>query len=113
MNYNISIAAIYLSGIALIVTGLATGPIVIGQLVFGVLFLALGLISKSKFSPFKLLENRISALIWVILSILTAFSSYLFGNTSVKVILWSSIAVGLVNLFAILISKIDVEETKA
>ena len=113
MNYNISIAAIYISGIALIVTGLASGAMVIGQIIFGVMFIALGLLSKSKFSPFKVLENRISALIWVILSILTAFSSYLFGNTSLKLILWSSITIGLINLIAILISKINTEETKA
>ena len=113
MNYNISVAAIYISSIALIVTGLASGTAVIGQIVFGVMFLVLGLLSKSKFSLFKLLENRISALIWVVLSILTAFSSYLFGNTSIKLILWSSIAIGLINLIAILISKINTEETKA
>jgi hypothetical protein len=116
MNYNISIAVIYISSLILFITGLGlvSGSIMptAGQLAFGVLFLVLGLISKSKFSPFKLLENRISALIWVVISILTAFSAYLFGDISNKVILWSSIVVGLVNLFAILISKINIEEAK-
>jgi hypothetical protein len=110
MSYNISIAIIYISSIALIVTGLAFGTVVIGQLIFGVMLLALGLASKTKFSPFKLLENRISALIWVVLAILISFSAYLFGNTSQQVILWSSISIGLTNLLAVLISKINIEE---
>lgn len=118
MNYNISIAVIYLSSLVLIVAGLgflSSGGInpIAGQLAFGVLFLILGLISKSKLSPFKLIENRISALIWVVISILTAFSAYLFGDVSNKVVLWSSITIGLINLIAILISKINTEETKA
>jgi uncharacterized membrane protein YagU involved in acid resistance len=78
--------------------------------VFGVLFIILGLASKSKYSVLKFVDVRISALVWVALSIVTAFLPYLFANTSNQIVLWGSISVGLVNLLAVLVSKIELDK---
>jgi hypothetical protein len=110
MNSNNSIAFTYISGLALIISSFAFGQFEIGLLVIGVLFVLLGLFSKTQMGLVKQLDTRLGVFIWVVLSIFTAFASNLFGFTTNKTLVWGAIILSLLNLVLILISKFKLDE---
>jgi len=110
MNINSTLIISYLSGAIALIASFVFGNIIYGLSIIGLLFIILGLISNTKFSIVKFLDVRITALIWLILSVVVSFSPYIFNYTSNKTLLWGSIVLGLFNLVIILISKIKLDE---